>query len=818
VNRKSTPRTAQVERLLGDRVLLRCKHIERGDQPQIYFGFEIDAVGYFFAGVPLAGGGAECLEIAMPAAIYETERRDLLRAPVDGAPGAAQRVELQNGRAGPHPAVVCDWSYQGLGVALPERDADDLASDFELRFLDGDRQGDRAFAQLRHRASDPERPGWVRLGLAVSQVPAREPMRVDHRTSILGGAPPARAWRRIALAGAVARGAPVRVIERLRTVRSARAESSPESLARTETALRSDLVDLIEYSNDAGQTLRAIVNRTAGLAAGEAAPVVVIPPAWGRTKETLLPLALTLVRTFEKAGQPLVVLRFDGTNRRGESYIDPANRAPGDEYLGYTFSRAAADIDATFDFLQSSPDFRARDIYLVSYSLGAVEGRRAIARDGGRRVKGWVSVVGMVDLQSGLRTVSGGVDYAYGLTRGIHFGRHELVGVVADMDLTGNDALEHKLVFSEDARCDMAEIDIPVTWIHGRYDAWMDLWRVRELMSAGDTSRRRLLEVPTGHQMRSSSEALETFQLVAQEIGAMVLGRSLAPAIPDLGLVQRVSSAERSRRPAPVVDLRSFWHDYLLGRDRKLGIELMTSTAAYGDLMGLQVDRLRLRDGDRVVDLGSGTGDFPLALALRAGAPDAVRVVEVDLVTPALVRARERFISQAGASGQGSPSALSVTHVAADLDRAGGSRSALPLSAGTADAVMASLLISYLADPGALLREVCQLLKPGGRIVLSTLRRDADISRIYVDGIAELPPDRVRDHFGDTANEEFGTLQRRFLNDAARILDLEEQGLFRFWDSAELVELVQKAGFCDVDAVLAFGDPPQAVVVSARRP
>ena len=102
------------------------------------------------------------------------------------------------------------------------------------------------------------------------------------------------------------------------------------------------------------------------------------------------------------------------------------------------------------------------------------------------------------------------------------------------MDYTGHDAMEHSLVFAEDARRDMANIDVPVTWIHGRYDAWMEFWRVRELLSAGDLSARRLIQVPAGHQMRSSREALETFQLVAEEVAAMLVEREVKSRIPDL--------------------------------------------------------------------------------------------------------------------------------------------------------------------------------------------------------------------------------------------------------------------------------------------
>jgi SAM-dependent methyltransferase len=132
--------------------------------------------------------------------------------------------------------------------------------------------------------------------------------------------------------------------------------------------------------------------------------------------------------------------------------------------------------------------------------------------------------------------------------------------------------------------------------------------------------------------------------------------------------------------------------------------------------------------------------------------------------------------------------------------------------------VLASLLVGYLGDPGAFVREAARLLRPGGRLVLSNLRRDADISQLFVDGLAEFSGSEARARFGRDAAGDFDGLARSFLNDAARLLELEEQGRFRFFDPAELRELVTGAGFLDVATELAFGDPPQAVVLAARRP
>jgi hypothetical protein len=131
--------------------------------------------------------------------------------------------------------------------------------------------------------------------------------------------------------------------------------------------------------------------------------------------------------------------------------------------------------------------------------------------------------------------------------------------------------------------------------------------------------------------------------------------------------------------------------------------------------------------------------------------------------------------------------------------------------------VLASLVISYVSDPGALLAGSHSVLARGGRLVLSTLKRDADISWFHVEGLDELRAGRAQAEFGREAAESIDELARSFLNDASRILDLEEQGTFRFWDTDELARLVLGAGFRVERSFRALGEPPQAVVLVARR-
>ena len=367
------------------------------------------------------------------------------------------------------------------------------------------------------------------------------------------------------------------------------------------------------------------------------------------------------------------------------------------------------------------------------------------------------------------------------------------------------------MAFLDDARRDFAAIEVPITWIHGRYDAWMDLERIRHALSYGSTGNRKIVEVPTGHQLKTSQEALATFQLIAREVSRMALGHELTPRLPDLVTLGRQRDAERKRLPRANVDVQEFWRRYLVGAGENLGMELLTATSTYRRFVGEHVEAMGLRGGERVVDLGSGTGSISRHVATCSDRPGDLELVEVDYVHEGLCRARARL------RDLGSPTGLRVHHVECDLDPAG-ARGGIALGTGSADVVVASLLLNYLRSPEALLREAHRLLRPGGRLVLSSLKRDADISKICVEGVKELRSGLARDAFGPAGERVLDDSIRTFMSDAARLLDLEELGLFRFWDPEELGRMVSGAGFRGVELQPGLGDPPQAITLTAQRP
>ena len=783
MNRRIDREVAQVESIDRDTLVLRTRNFEPGSHDFVFLNFSLDDQPYFIS-TPLLGEiGRDRLRVGLPSAIYQAERRGRIRRPP--AEGGAHRVRLEWSERGHADGEVADASPEGLGVWVADEAARDLGETVRVHYLDGEQGGALVHGEVRSRGAGPARRGWTRIGLDLSPAPRGEPLRVEKRERVLDTTVSQRAGRRWRVATALARVTADRALTAL-----GRRTQLPE-------------VRIVDYANDLGENICAVVDSWGD---PQGATAVVIPPAWGRTKETLMPLAATIVASFRAAREPVVVLRFDGIRKRGESYKDPDCRAPGHEHHRFTFSQGVRDIVTTLDFLERSAEFRPRKTILISFSAASIESRRAVATD--PRIDGWICVVGAADTQSMMRVISGGVDYVAGVDRGVKFGLQQVLGVEVDIDLAGADLSEQELSYLADSRRDFARIRVPVTWIHGTHDAWMNPDRARDALSRGDARLRKFLEIPTGHMLKTSAEALETFQLIAREAGSMALSRPINPTLPDLGMLDRRQRAERKRLPVDAgAGLKEFWETYLVGADGGIGIELMTNTSAYRELMAAQVLSLELRPGDRVVDLGSGTGAFPLHLASAENANANVDVLALDFVRAGLERARLR-LDQMRANGAAVPR---VVFAEANLDvKRDGS---IPIASASFDCVIAALFLSYVSDPVHLLREMHRVLRPGGRLVVSCLRRDADVSKLYTQGIAELlasPVDLIE-------GVDVESAARAYLNQASRLLDLEEEGRFRFWDVAELESLVSSAGFRVRAGQRLFGDPPQVVLVAAHR-
>lgn len=763
LSRKITRRTAQVKSLSGSMFVLSGENLEASPGEILRVTFNLRSLPYWFEAkvIEIANGQ---IHVHMPSEVFRGERRSRERQPpAEGGNLAirmADRVVID--------AVVEDWSPEGMSVHLPASATRDL----DRGLLELKRGSLTEYGAVRYQKPSASRPGWTQIGLEVWPLRPTPVAPTDiEDLSENGASLGRRAMDAVALAGSVVGAGLSRITQQVITPASAP-------------------VEIVDFTDRHGRPMRGIMDRWGPQRDSIA---VVIPPAWGRTKETLLPLAHTIVECFRRAGQPVTVLRYDGVGKRGESHREPAAMLPGMECARLQFSQGVNDIEAAIDFLWSGAS-PPRKTLLVSFSAASIEARRATARDS--RIDGWVCVVGSADLQSMMKRVSGGVDYALGIERGVSFGLQEILGVLVDMDYAGRDALDHNLVYLGDSRRDMAEISVPITWIHGRADAWMDLGRIQDAMSQGDSSARRLVGVPMGHMLRSSREALSVFEFIASELSRISGGPRVPSGSPALSRLARKRRAEQGRLRANPVDLKQFWEEYLLGGGNGVGYELLTAIRPFRSFMDAQIGQLNLQPGDRVLDLGSGTGSFLRALGPELA--DGCTVVGIDLIHGAIARARGALKQKSG-----------VHFAQADV----GGGFGFPLASGVFDRVLASLFISYAVDPDEVLREIGRVLRPGGRLVLSGLRRDADMSKLFIEGAQEL---RATGLPGASEDDIEGAV-RRFANQAARLLDHEEQGTFSFWDGDETASWLRKSGWSVESVTPGFGEPPQAVILSAIR-
>lgn len=120
------------------------------------------------------------------------------------------------------------------------------------------------------------------------------------------------------------------------------------------------------------------------------------------------------------------------------------------------------------------------------------------------------------------------------------------------------------------------------------------------------------------------------------------------------------------------------------------------------------ISRARLKVGDRVLDLGTGTGSVAVRAASLVG--PSGQVIGTDISPQMLIAARER-VSRLGLHN--------TTFVE-------GRAEAIPGDASSCDAVLASLSLMFVIDRAAAAREIARVLRPGGRFVAAVWSGAAD--------------------------------------------------------------------------------------------
>lgn len=400
----------------------------------------------------------------------------------------------------------------------------------------------------------------------------------------------------------------------------------------------------VRYTDDHGRTIVALLTATR---LGTHAPVIVIPPAFGKKKEAHAPLVAMLLENAARTGRDLVTIRFDGINRPGESFNETKNPARGYEMIRYRPSQGASDIRATLAYVYDNPLFQPNGVVLFTSSMSSVDARKVLANGSGRTVHGWVSLMGVPAAQRTLSNILAGTDIISNAKDGIQSGVRGMLGHMVDLDALARDLIQEKYAYLTDARHDMAEIAIPALWICGAHDRWVDCEEVLDLMSVDSGAERQLVEIPTGHNLRSSEDAMKAFKRAAEFVFQICYGETIDPVAPAREVVLTLVTTERERLIAPMpLDENTYWDRYLLGeRPDSEGYDFYGRLPEFRTFLQDQVRLAGPADGQTIADIGCGTGLLAEAILRHlstVGGRPSVRLVAVDLVERALESTRQK--------------------------------------------------------------------------------------------------------------------------------------------------------------------------------
>ncbi|HBP90210.1 MAG TPA: alpha/beta hydrolase [Nitrospirales bacterium] len=516
-----------------------------------------------------------------------------------------------------------------------------------------------------------------------------------------------------------------------------------------------------------GQRIRGFHDRSiGGNPAGR--PVVVIAPGYGETKRDYLTLA------YYFASNGFHVVRYDHTNHIGES--DGLHYQVSLSSMKDDFQTVTRYVRATWPY---SPTIG------VASSLASRVALKAEAECPSLSLL--IMLMGIVNVQRSATAVHQ-EDLFASYCDGQCPDSANFLGFNVGKQFLG-DAIANKFVTLEHTRIDAESLTSPVIVVSAGRDAWVAPDDLQAFRNALGRRLENWIVVPEAlHRLQENPKtARETYrQLIAQCLEHMTQHPSHAlihePSRIDLGRQNRREKISLQQQAESDVGT-GFWQDYL-GH-----FQSVAQCRDYVKLLDHVFHALGpITPGQRFLDAGCGNGNAGLYFLNRlsnrisGGVPflkEAVQYVGIDVVPDALKRANQAMDS-ATTEGENTTTLptpfLTKSWAQVDVGQP------LPFSDNCFDRIISNLVIGYVHDPGAALRELYRVLAPGGRMVISNLKPNGDFSGIYQSLVsnAVLPQQR----------EE----ARDLLNNYGKIRQAEKEGQFCFFDRRQWQSIVATLG------------------------
>jgi len=557
--------------------------------------------------------------------------------------------------------------------------------------------------------------------------------------------------------------------------------------------------ELVEFPNRDGKRIVGFLDHLQSRF--ETLPFIVMPPGYGETKRDALTAAYWLVRN------GFNVLRYDATDHVGESEGDITNT---------TMTKLKVNLLSAIDFLQRK--FQIERVGVIASSLAQRVALKAAAED--RRIVFLLGVVGVVNLQETLKAI-----YQEDMIASCLAGKRWGVTEVLGFDVSGRfleTAIAERYHDLKTAQEDMLRLNIPVVFLVAEKDAWVKLDDVKVVLES--TRQGEMHIIPDAmHQIfenpRSAKIALRQMVVSATRHLAgrrLNLLEVLEPNVRELA-TQNQLERERLRRLTQITSEgeRQFWQEYLGS------YQMLAKVPDYQQYMEMLQRLLGLpRKGQVVLDAGCGVGYY--GAWLLSHLPAAIRNIHpkdrvhslgglyigLDFVESALRQAmiKHREIVDSLRQELGTKEGVlektlfRLHYIQADLNVR------IPLADGSVDKICCSLVLPYVQDPLATLHDLVRILKPGGRIVVSSLKPYADLSEIY------------RNFVSQAQNEQDLIEARRLLSNAGRIKQKEGEGHYHFFSERELIALMIAVGLERVKVYRSFGNQVNVAVAAKRAP
>jgi len=525
---------------------------------------------------------------------------------------------------------------------------------------------------------------------------------------------------------------------------------------------------------------------------------ILLPAGYGETKRDSITISYYLV------SNGFNVLRYDNTDHLGESE---------GEIFYTTLSRMKDDIISSLNYIENR--FDIKKVAVFGSSLSKRIALKAASED--PRICFLLGLVGIVNLKATLNAV-----YNLDIIGKVeakeeeHVDTAEILGHEVSREFARS-AISDNYHDIESTKNDIKKLNIPFVFIVAEEDEWVRLEDVEMVFESASHSNKELFVMQdTMHLIYENPKAAKSVMKQAiisckKYLLDQVIDEKdvIDPGLREIASQNKVEKV-RLRRLTEITKEteKEFWKSYL---NKYI---LITKSKDFRNLLSLTEILLGAPTQNEVIlDAGCGNGHFGAWLLWVAaarqkelkntGAIIRRKYIGVDFVQEALNDAKTNHESIQGKilkdlDRDGKQNIIDFQYMLQDLEKR------LPFDDNSFDKICCNLVLSYLKNSFFTLKELYRVLKPGGRMVVSSLKPHPDLSHIYRSFVKQ-SADR------DEINEA-----RLLLGAAGKIKTKEGQGYYVFFSERQLKSMFSRLRAVNVKDYRALAD--QAVVIASEKP